>query len=109
MSKYTYDHLSILRKIKNKPGLPQRKIAKDLGFSLGKLNYCIKSLNEKGLIKINNFKKNTSKLNYIYLVTPKGVSEKTKLTIKFMKLKMKEYDELRHEHEHEHEQERNKK
>ena len=105
MSKYTYDHLNILRKIKNKPGLPQRKIAKDLGFSLGKLNYCIKSLNEKGLIKINNFKKNTSKLNYLYLVTPKGVSEKTKLTIKFMKLKMKEYDELRYEHE----QERNKK
>jgi len=105
MSKNSYDHLNILRKIKNKPGLPQRKIAKDLGFSLGKLNYCIKSLNAKGLIKINNFKNNTSKLNYFYLVTPKGISEKAKLTIKFMKLKMKEYDELKYEHE----QERNKK
>ena len=101
MSKYTYDHLNILRKIKNTPGLPQRKIAKDLGFSLGKLNYCIKSLSEKGLIKINNFKNNNSKLNYLYLITPKGISEKTKLTIKFMKLKIKEYDELKVEHEKE--------
>ena len=68
-----------------------------MGFSLGKLNYCLKRLNEKGLVKIKNFKKNPNKLNYVYLLTPKGINEKTKLTINFMKRKMKEYDELKKE------------
>ena len=72
-------------------------LAKDLNFSLGKLNYCLKSLKEKGLIKINNFKKNPKKMNYIYVLTPKGLAEKTKLTISFMKRKMIEYDELKKE------------
>ena len=64
---------------------------------LGKLNYCLKALKNKGLIKIKNFKKNPNKLNYIYILTPKGVSATTKLTINFMKRKMKEYDELKKE------------
>ena len=72
-------------------------MAKELGFSLGKLNYCLKSLRSKGLIKIENFKKNPEKLNYIYVLTPKGITEKTKLTINFMKRKMKEYEELKKE------------
>ncbi len=88
---------SILRKIANKPDSTQRDMAKSLDISLGKLNYCLKALKEKGLIKINNFKKSKSKLGYMYLLTPKGVSQKTQLTINFMKRKLKEYDELKNE------------
>mgnify|MGYP001268323582 FL=1 len=89
------DYLNLLRKIKNKPESSQRELAEELGFSLGKLNYCLKALKNKGLIKINNFTRNPKKINYIYDLTPKGISEKTKLTINFMKRKMKEYDELK--------------
>ena len=89
------DHFNVLRMINNKPKASQRELAAQLGFSLGKLNYCLRSLKDKGLIKIENFKKNPKKFNYIYILTPKGISEKTKLTINFMKRKMKEYDELK--------------
>jgi EPS-associated MarR family transcriptional regulator len=91
------DHLNILRKIGKNPNSSQRKLAKELGFSLGKLNYCIKALQKKGLIKIENFKKNPKKINYFYILTPKGISTKTKLTINFMQRKIKEYDQLRSE------------
>ena len=91
------DHFDLLRKIQKKPNYSQRELAGELGFSLGKLNYCLKALKSKGLIKIENFKKNPNKLNYIYILTPKGISIKTKLTINFMKLKIKEYDELKSE------------
>ena len=91
------NQLNILRKINKNSELTQRKMADDLGISLGKLNYCIKELKKKGLIKIKNFKKNPNKLNYIYLLTPEGIAEKTKLTVNFMKRKMKEYDELKKE------------
>ena len=91
------DHFNVLRKIQQKPESSQRELAEDLGFSLGKLNYCLKALKVKGLVKIKNFKKNPNKLNYIYILTPKGVSEKTKLTLNFMKRKIKEYDELKRE------------
>ena len=91
------DHFEVLRKIKNMPNSSQRELANNLGFSLGKLNYCLKELKKKGLVKIKNFKKNKNKLNYIYLLTPKGVSQKTHLTINFMKKKLKEYDELKKE------------
>ena len=95
--KNSQDHFNVLRKIKKKPYSSQRKLAEDLGFSLGKLNYCLKALQEKGLIKIENFKKNPKKINYIYVLTPKGITAKTKLTVNFMKRKMKEYDELKSE------------
>ena len=91
------DHFNTLRKIKDKPNSTQRELAEDLGFSLGKLNYCLKALKNKGLVKILNFKKNPSKVNYIYILTPKGIAEKSKLTINFMKRKMKEYEELKKE------------
>ncbi len=91
------DYLEVLRKIKKKPNYSQRELANELGFSLGKLNYCLRALKQKGFVKIKNFKKNPNKLNYIYVLTPKGISEKTKLTINFMKRKMKEYDELSQE------------
>ena len=91
------DLLNLLRKIKNNPTYSQRELAGELGFSLGKLNYCLKALKSKGLIKIDNFRKNPNKANYIYVLTPKGIVEKTKLTINFMKRKMSEYDELKGE------------
>jgi len=89
------DHFSVLRKIKDKPESTQRELAGELGFSLGKLNYCLKSLRSKGLLKINNFKRNPNKINYIYVLTPRGIAEKSKLTLRFMKRKMKEYEELK--------------
>ena len=91
------DHFNVLRKIKNKPHLTQRELARELGFSLGKINYCLRSLKEKGLVKIRYFKKNPNKLIYIYILTPKGLAAKTKLTLNFMKRKMREYDELKSE------------
>ena len=91
------DHFNLLRQIGKKPSASQRELAEELRFSLGKLNYCLKALKSKGLLKIKNFKKNPHKINYIYTLTPKGISEKTKLTINFMKRKMQEYDELKEE------------
>ena len=91
------DQFNVLRKIVKKPSSTQRELAKDLDLSLGKINYCLKALHKKGLIKINNFKNNPNKLVYTYLITPKGITEKTKLTINFMKQKMREYDELKAE------------
>ena len=91
------DHFDVLRKIQNKPESTQREMAEELGFSLGKLNYCLKALEQKGLVKIKNFKNNPNKINYFYVLTPKGIAEKTKLTINFMKKKMSEYDELKSE------------
>ena len=87
--------LDILRSINDNPKTSQRELAKKLGFSLGKLNYCLKSLKDKGLIKFSNFKKNKNKINYVYLLTPKGITEKTRLTVNFMKIKLKEYNELK--------------
>lgn len=104
--KQNSDHLDILRKIQNDPKISQRKLAKELGFSLGKINYCLLALKSKGLIKINNFKKNKNKLNYFYILTPKGFVEKKNLTIKFLKIKMKEYDSLLKELEKENEKDK---
>ena len=91
------DHFEVLRKLNKKPHSTQRELAHELGFSLGKLNYCLKALKTKGLIKIGNFRKNPNKINYIYVLTPKGIAEKTKLTVSFMQRKMKEYEELKKE------------
>ena len=91
------DFLNLLRKINSRPNASQRELASELGFSLGKLNYCLRALKNKGHIKIENFKKNKNKLNYFYVLTPKGITEKTKLTINFMKRKMEEYEELKRE------------
>jgi EPS-associated MarR family transcriptional regulator len=92
------DHFEVLRRIQKNPESSQRELAEVLGFSLGKLNYCLKSLQKKGLVKLQNFQKKANKINYLrYVITPKGISERTKLTINFMKRKMKEYDELKSE------------
>ena len=95
--KFNLYHFEILRKISKTQDHTQRELANTLGFSLGKLNYCLKSLKQKGLVKINNFKNSKKKIKYVYKLTPSGVSEKTKLTVKFMKRKMEEYDELKKE------------
>ena len=92
------DHFDVLRRIQKKPESTQRELAKKLGFSLGKLNYCLKSLQKKGFVKLQNFQKQSNKINYLrYVITPKGISERTKVTINFMKRKMREYDELKKE------------
>lgn len=95
--KNTEDSLKILRTIIKNSEASQRELAKELGFSIGKINYCLKSLKDKGFLKIKSFKKNPNKFNYFYILTPKGVAEKTKLTLNFMKKKMQEYDELKKE------------
>ena len=84
------DHFDLLRKIKEKPSSTQRELASELGFSLGKLNYCLKSLKKKGHVKLKNFQNNKNKMNYAYILTPRGLAIKTKLTVNFMKRKMKE-------------------
>ena len=91
------DHFNVLREIDKSNKSTQRQLADKLGFSLGKLNYILNSLRDKGLIKIRNFEKNPNKLKYIYILTPRGISQKTRLTINFMKAKMKEYENLKKE------------
>ena len=84
--KIEQDHFEVLRKIDKKPKLTQREIASEVGFSLGKLNYCLKELQKKGLVKLENFQKQSNKIKYFrYVITPKGLAERTKLTINFMK------------------------
>ena len=92
------DYFEVLRKIEKTPKSSQRQLAGELGFSLGKLNYCLKALKKKGLVKLQNFQMKKNKINHLgYVLTPKGISERTKLTINFMKRKIKEYDELKKE------------
>ena len=91
------EHFNLIRKISKNSNLSQRGLANELGVSLGKVNYCLKSLKKKGLVKIQNFQRSTCKIKYLYVLTPKGISEKSKITLKFMKRKMQEYDELKKE------------
>ena len=91
------EYLKLLRKINNDPEISQRNLSNELNMSLGKINYCLKALKGKGLIKIKNFKKSKHKIKYLYYLTPEGFVEKTNITIRFMKLQMKEYDELKRE------------
>ena len=92
------DHFEVLRRVQKNPNSSQRELAEELGFSLGKLNYCLKALQKKGLVKLENFRKKQDKISYLqYIITPKGIAERTKLTINFMRRKLKEYDELKKE------------
>ena len=87
----------LLKSLEQDSNLTQRQLSKELGISLGKVNYCLKSLIQKGFVKINNFKNSNHKLQYSYLLTPKGIEEKTKLTIEFLKVKTEEYEALKEE------------
>ena len=87
----------ILRILKDNPKITQREMAKELGLSLGRTNYVIRALIDKGLVKLTNFKRSDNKLGYIYLLTPEGVSEKTVLAQNFLKRKSEEYNKLKKE------------
>ena len=87
----------ILKSLEQDSNLTQRQLSEGLGISLGKVNYCLKSLIQKGFVKINNFKNSKNKTQYSYLLTPSGIEEKTKLTIEFLKTKTKEYEALKEE------------
>jgi len=89
--------LDLLRKLEIRPESTQRELSQETGVSLGKVNYCMKKLIEKGLIKIINFNQNPNKIGYVYLLTPKGIDEKAKLTISFLKRKVIEYEILKTE------------
>ena len=89
--------LDLLRKLESSPECTQRELSQEMGVSLGKVNYCIRKLTEKGLIKITNFKQNQNKIGYVYLLTPKGIDEKARLTISFLKRKITEYEILKKE------------
>ena len=87
----------LLKSLEQDANLTQRQLSEELGISLGKANYCLKSLIQKGFVKINNFKNSNHKLQYSYLLTPTGIEEKTKLTIEFLKVKTAEYEALKEE------------
>lgn len=89
--------LHVLRRLHQSPELSQRALAKELGISLGSINYCFQALMEKGLVKMQNFGQSKRKLGYIYLLTPAGIRQKSKLTSEFLKRKMIEYETLRKE------------
>ncbi len=90
-------HLKVLRLLQDSPQLNQREMAEALGVSLGKTNYCLKALMDKGYVKMQNFMSNHNKLAYSYLLTPKGISEKAHLTAQFLKRKLAEYEALKNE------------
>ena len=87
----------LLKSIEEDPSQSQRELSLSLGISLGKLNYCLKALIGKGLVKAGNFRKNPQKQDYLYLLTPQGIEEKAKVTMRFLKRKVKDYEELKRE------------
>jgi EPS-associated MarR family transcriptional regulator len=93
----TNEHFKLMRLIEKSPQVTQREIAEKSGLSLGKVNYCLKSLGEKGLIKIKRFSKSEHKIGYIYLLTPKGFKTKSMMTIEFLSRKLAEYEVLQKE------------
>ncbi len=90
-------HYRLLKTLEENPGLSQRDLAKKLGVSLGKINFCLNALVEKGSLKINNFRNSDNKLAYAYLLTPSGVEQKARMTVQFLKNKVQEYERLRRE------------
>ena len=90
-------NLDLLRKLELNPEYTQRELSKEMGISLGKVNYCIKKLVEKGWVKLTNFSHNPNKVGYAYLLTAKGIEEKTRLTYAFLIIKTEEYEMLKEE------------
>lgn len=89
--------MAILRRLQAEPQASQRELARATGVSLGKLNYALRALIEKGWVKVGNFSRNPHKLGYAYLLTPRGIEVKARLTREFLARKMREYDALRAE------------
>lgn len=96
-SVYEENHLKVLRLLEADPGLSQRDLSQALGVSLGKTNYCMRALLDKGLIKMQNFRNSDNKLGYAYLLTPAGIAAKAEMTRGFLKIKMQEYEILKRE------------
>lgn len=90
-------HYGLLKTLEENPGLSQRDLAKRLGVSLGKVNFCLNALVEKGSLKINNFRNSENKLAYAYLLTPSGIEQKARMTVEFLKYKVQEYERLKKE------------
>ena len=90
-------HLDLLRKLESNPQYTQRELSREIGVSLGKVNYCMKKLTEKGLVKLTNFSRSSNKLGYMYLLTPKGIEQKARLTTLFLKTKLEEFEILKSE------------
>jgi EPS-associated MarR family transcriptional regulator len=90
-------HYILLKTLEETPGLSQRDLAKKLGISLGKVNFCLKALVDKGSVKINNFRNSENKLAYAYLLTPSGIEQKAKMTVEFLQIKVREYERLKAE------------
>jgi EPS-associated MarR family transcriptional regulator len=85
----------VMRLVESNPELSQRDVARELGVSLGKVNYCLQALVRKGWVKAINFKNSHHKAAYMYLLTPRGLEEKGRLTLQFLGIKMREYEKLR--------------
>ena len=90
-------HYKVMNLIHKQPNISQRELAKETGISLGSMHYCLKALAQKGWLKAGNFKNNPDKSVYLYLLTPEGISQKSKLAIDFLRRKKQEYDELKRE------------
>jgi len=88
---------SLLKTLENNPSLSQRDLAKRLGISLGKVNFCLNALVGKGWLKINNFRNSDNKLAYAYVLTPRGIEERARMTVHFLTYKVQEYEHLRAE------------
>ena len=93
----TDTHLKVLRHLEDNPEITQRELARELGISLGKVNYCLKALIEKGWVKANNFKNSNNKAAYAYLLTPTGIERKAQITARYLRRKMEEYEALTQE------------
>lgn len=89
--------LQLLKLLQEQPQMSQRDLAQAMGVSLGKANYCLKALMEKGLVKFGNFRRNPDKREYAYLLTPAGLEEKTRITLAFLRRKVAEYEALEKE------------
>lgn len=90
-------HYSLLKTLETNPSVSQRVLAKHLGVSLGKINFCLNALVEKGCLKVNNFRNSENKLAYAYLLTPHGVEQKARMTVEFLQIKVREYERLKTE------------
>ena len=90
-------HLDLLCKLESNPEYTQRQLSREMGVSLGKINYCMKKLSEKGWLKLKSFSHSSNKLGYIYLLTPQGIEQKARLTTSFLKTKVEEFEILRGE------------
>jgi EPS-associated MarR family transcriptional regulator len=95
LTQTTETHLKVLRHLEQTPEITQRELAKELGISLGKTNYCLKALIGRGFIKARNFKTSANKRAYLYVLTPRGIEAKARISVRFLQRKMEEYEALR--------------